>query len=180
MRERGTPRSVEEAKSLLFDQLARAPRTRAQLQAFLRRKGIPEDVAQEALERLSELGLVDDAAFAAAWVAERRRSRGLAPAALAAELRRRGVEPDVVRETVGSVGPEEIETTAVALLRRRAAATDGLPPEVRARRLLGMLARRGYPPDIASRAVRRVLGDLVDGASAAVEEDTVQDMIEPA
>jgi regulatory protein len=150
------------ARSIALDLLTAAPRTRAQLAAAMGRRGVPGDVATEVLERFTDVGLIDDAAFAQAWVVSRQRGRGLAPRALTSELRQRGVpEPDIA-EAVGAIAHDDVESTARTLVRRRAPATVGLPTQVRVRRLAGMLARKGYPGDVAMRAVRDVLGESAD------------------
>ncbi|MGH8889420.1 MAG: regulatory protein RecX [Acidothermaceae bacterium] len=151
------PASV--ARSIALNLLTAAPRTRAQLADAMRRRAVPDDVAAEVLDRFGEVGLIDDAAFAEAWVTSRQSGRGLAPRALANELRKRGVEEPVIAEAVSAVPRDDVESTARALVRRRTRAMTGLPTEVKVRRLAGMLARKGYPGDIAIRAVRDVLAE---------------------
>jgi len=109
------------------------------------------------LDRFGEVGIVDDAVFAEAWVDSRHAGRGLARRALAAELRQRGVDEDTVRAAVDGLSPAQEEATARQLVRRRLAATRGKPTEVRVRRLMGMLARRGYSAGLAYRLVREEL-----------------------
>lgn len=78
------------ARTICLRMLTAAPRTRAQLAEALAKRGIPDDVAQQVLDRLVTVGLIDDAAYAEAWVRSRHESRGLARRALVHELRRRG------------------------------------------------------------------------------------------
>jgi regulatory protein len=132
-------------------------RARAQLEQALRRRDVDDTVAAAVLDRLTEAGLIDDAAFAGAWVDSRHAGRGLGRRALAAELRRRGVAEDTVRDAVDDLTPDREEATARALVRRRLQATRRLDTEVRTRRLLGMLARKGYPPGLCYRLVREEL-----------------------
>src|SRR6202020_3376559 len=70
------------ARQVCLRLLTLAPRTRAQLADALRKRGIPDSVADEVLGRLADVGLIDDAAFARAWVESRHHSRGLAGRAL--------------------------------------------------------------------------------------------------
>jgi regulatory protein len=151
------PESV--AREICLRLLASAPRTRAQLVDALRRKEIPDDVAERVLGRFSDVGLIDDAAFAQAWVQSRHLGRGLARRALAAELRRRGVAEDTVDEAVQTLDPDQEERTARELVARRLAGTRGLDPARRMRRLVGVLARKGYPPGLAYRVVKEALAD---------------------
>jgi regulatory protein len=126
------------------------------------RRGVPEDVGVEVLDRFTEVGLVDDAAYAQAWVASRQRTRGLAPRALASELRQRGVAEPLIAEAVDAVDGEEIEAAARALVRRKMRTMVGLPREAKLRRLSGLLARKGYPSDVSIRVVRDVLEEQSD------------------
>ena len=146
------------ARTICLRQLTGAPRTRAQLAQTLRRRGIPDEVAGRVLDRLGDVGLVDDATFAQAWVRSRSVGRGLARRALSHELRGRGVADEVIGEALDRLDPDEELANARALVVRRLPATSGLPPEVRMRRLAGVLARKGYPPGVAVRVVREALG----------------------
>ncbi len=109
------------------------------------------------LGRFAEVGLIDDATFAAAWVESRHHGRGLGRRALAAELDRRGVARDDIAVAVERLSPETERATALALVERRVAATAGQPYPVRVRKLAGMLARKGYPAGIAFSVVREAL-----------------------
>lgn len=145
------------ARQICLHQLEHAPRTRAELAAALARKGVDEQVATRVLERFGEVGLIDDRAYAQAWVSTRHAGRGLASRALAHELRRRGVEEPLVAEAVETLDPEQELATARALVARKLPASRGLAPDVRVRRLASMLARKGYPAGIAFRLVREAL-----------------------
>ncbi|GAA3124982.1 hypothetical protein GCM10010466_14800 [Planomonospora alba] len=145
------------ARAICLRLLTAAPRTRAQLAEALRKREVPEDAAEAVLERFSEVGLIDDEAFAAAWVSSRHAGRGLARRALASELRHRGVDEDTVKEAVGRLDPEEEAETARRLVERKLRSTRGLDPAARTRRLAGMLARKGYGPGLAFRVIREAL-----------------------
>ncbi|GII78280.1 hypothetical protein Sru01_32620 [Sphaerisporangium rufum] len=151
----GDPAAV--ARAVCLRLLTMAPRTRAQLAEALRRRGIPDAAADSVLSRFSDVGLIDDEAFAAAWVSSRHAGRGLARRALAAELRNRGVEEEVVREAVDRLDPDEEIETARRLVERRLPGTRGLATPARVRRLAGMLARKGYSSGLAYRVVREAL-----------------------
>lgn len=118
---------------------------------------MPTEAAEEVLARFEDVGLIDDAAFAAAWVDSRHHSRGLARRALARELRTKGVDSTVIDEAVGRLDSEREEETAQALVARKLRSTRGLDREKRLRRLAGMLARKGYSEGLALRVVRRAL-----------------------
>ncbi|WP_329425077.1 recombination regulator RecX [Streptosporangium sp. NBC_01495] len=147
------------ARGICLRLLTMAPRTRAQLAEALRKREVPQEAADAVLDRFSEVGLIDDEAFAAAWVSSRHAGRGLARKALASELRHRGVDEETVNEAVDQLDPEEEAETARRLVRRKLSSTRGLEPAVRTRRLAGMLARKGYGPGLAFRVIREVLED---------------------
>ena len=147
----------EAARQICLRLLAAAPRTRAQLAAALRRRRVPDEVAEAVLGRFAEVRLIDDAAFARAWVETRHHGRGLARRALSAELRQRGVAAEEVRAAVGTLGDQEEITTARRLVAKRAEASRGRPLAARVRHLIGMLARKGYPPGLAYQVVREAL-----------------------
>ncbi len=143
-----------------------APRTRAQLAERMVAKDVPEQVATDVLDRFEEVGLVDDGAFAEAYVHSRSRSRG--KRALAQELRRKGVDEETARDALEGVDAETEEQAARDLLRRPLAASRGLDRATRQRRLAGVLARRGYSPGLVMRLVREALGE--DEAAEALED----------
>ncbi|MFF7731249.1 recombination regulator RecX [Streptomyces sp. NPDC008001] len=151
------PRPEEQARAICLRLLTGTPRTRKQLADALAKRGIPDEVAEEVLSRFEDVGLIDDAAFAGAWVESRHHGRGLARRALARELRTKGVDSAVIDEAVGQLDAEQEERTARELVERKLRATRGLDREKRLRRLAGMLARKGYAEGLALRVVRRAL-----------------------
>ncbi|MET8232379.1 regulatory protein RecX [Micromonospora sp. NPDC005298] len=152
-----TPRDESEvAREICLRQLAVRPRTRAELAGALAKRGISEQVSAEVLDRYDEVGIIDDAAFARAWVSSRHSGRGLARRALANELRRKGVDGEVATEALGELDEETEAETARALIERKLRTARGEPDAV-FRRLVGMLARKGYPPGVAIRAVKDAL-----------------------
>ncbi|QOC92967.1 regulatory protein RecX [Micromonospora craniellae] len=153
----GPPRDeAEVAREICLRQLAARPRTRAELATALARRGISEEIADQVLDRYDEVGIIDDAAFARAWVTSRHAGRGLARRALANELRRRGVDGDTASEALGELDETTEAGTARALVERKLRTARGEPDAV-FRRLVGMLARKGYPPGVAIRAVKEAL-----------------------
>ncbi|MFC7644128.1 recombination regulator RecX [Streptosporangium lutulentum] len=147
------------ARGICLRLLTMAPRTRAQLAEALRKREVPEEAAEAVLERFSEVGLIDDEAFAAAWVSSRHAGRGLARRALASELRHRGVDEEVVKEAVEQLDSDQEAETARRLVERKLSSTRGLERAVRTRRLASMLARKGYGPGLAFRVIREALED---------------------
>ncbi|WP_412740848.1 regulatory protein RecX [Krasilnikovia sp. MM14-A1259] len=147
------PRDESEvAREICLRQLAVRPRTRAELAKALTRRQISTEIIVEVLDRYDEVGIIDDAAFARAWVSSRHHGRGLARRALAGELRRRGIAADVASEALDSLDEESEAVAARALVDRKLRTAKGAPEAV-FRRLVGMLARKGYPAGVAIRAV---------------------------
>jgi regulatory protein len=157
------------ARAIVLRKLTAAPRTRAQLAGELASRNVPDDVATGVLDRFTEVGLVDDAAFAALWVQSRHARRCLSRRALAHELRAKGVDDETVRAAVARVDDDDERSAAAALVARRLPATRAQPREVRARRLAGMLARKGYASGVAMAAVRDALA--AEGAELANLDD---------
>ncbi|MDC0772302.1 recombination regulator RecX [Streptomyces sp. HD] len=148
---------VEQARAICLRLLTGTPRTRKQLADALRKREIPDDAAEEVLSRFEEVGLINDSAFADAWVESRHHGRGLARRALAQELRTKGVESTLIDAAVAQLDSEQEETTARELVARKLRSTRGLDRDKRLRRLAGMLARKGYPEGMALRVVRQAL-----------------------
>jgi regulatory protein len=164
----------ERARQVCLRLLTAAPRTSAQLAEAMRRKGVPAEAAEAVLGRLAGVGLIDDAAFARAWVESRHHARGLSRRALTAELKRRGVPGEEVQAAVGALDPDQEIATARRLVARAMAATRGRPLPVRIRRLVGLLARKGYPAPLAYRVVREVLEqEGIDTAGAGIDLDSM-------
>jgi regulatory protein len=163
---------AERAREICLRQLAVRPRTRAELATALRRGGISKEVAAQVLDRYDEVGMIDDVAFARAWVSSRHHSRGLARRALASELRQRGVAPDTVGAALSELDGDTEAATARALVERKLRTTTG-EPEAVFRRLAGMLARKGYPAGLAFRVVKEAM------AAQSAEAAEFAELIDP-
>src|SRR3954453_14102516 len=103
--EMGDPESV--ARGICLRALTGAPKTRQQLADLLATRGVPDDAAEAVLDRFTEVGLIDDATYARAWVTSRQAGRGLARRALSAELRAKGVDAEVAAEAVEAVDDDD-------------------------------------------------------------------------
>jgi regulatory protein len=152
------PASV--ARTIVLRQLTMAPRSRAQLAQKLADRGTPTDVADQVLDRMEQVGLVDDEAFAEGWVRSRQATRGLSRRALAHELRSKGIDDDLTRATLDQVDDDTEVELARGLVAKRLPSVRGLPPEKQVNRLVGMLARKGYSSGLAFRVVRDALAEV--------------------
>ena len=160
--EPGDPESV--ARAVCLRALTGAPKTRRQLAELLERRGIPEDAADAVLDRFGEVGLVDDAAFARAWVSSRQAGRGLARRALKTELRTKGVDGEDAEQALALVDDEDERAAARRLVERRLSGLRRVDRVTATRRLVGMLARKGYGGGLAAGVVRDVLDETGFGA----------------
>jgi regulatory protein len=171
----------ERAREICLRQLSVRPRTRAELAKALAAKSISAEVIADVLDRYDEVGIIDDAAFAQAWVSSRHHGRGLARRALANELRQRGVAAEVAGEALETLDDEDEAATARALVDRKLRTATGSPEAV-FRRLVGMLARKGYSAGVAIRTVKDALAardaeaaefaDQIDADALADQETT--------
>ena len=168
------PESV--VRTIVLTALTAAPKSRAQLEAKLAAKDAPPDVVAKVLDRFEEVGLVDDAEFARTLVRSRQTSRGLAGRALRQELRRSGVADEVAADAVAELDPETELATARALVARCLPSTRGLPTAKRMNRLVGLLARKGYPGGLAAQVVREALA--LDAVEAGLESGAETELVD--
>jgi len=140
--------------------LARRARPRADLERWLRQREFGGEEIAPALDKLTELGLLDDLAFARSYAASRTVGRGFGRRRVAAELARKGVPRPIVDQVLGDLA-EELETSEPeameAAAEKRARSLRALEPEVAQRRLFGWLVRRGCDARLASDLARRLL-----------------------
>jgi regulatory protein len=148
----GDPEAV--ARAICLRALTQRARSRSELADLLARRDVPDDAARTVLDRFVEVGLIDDAALAESLAGAQHRERGLARRAVAAKLRQRGLDDDVVGAALTGIDAESERERARQLVQARLRAMGALPPEVRARRLVGLLARKGYPAGLAWAVVR--------------------------
>ncbi|MGA8848022.1 MAG: regulatory protein RecX [Nocardioides sp.] len=142
------------ARKILLDALTGQARSRKELSDKLAKKLVPSEIAERLLDRFEEVGLVDDAAFARLWVSHRQPGKGLARRALAQELRRKGVDDEVAREVLDEVDPADEEQAARRLVRKKLRTLTRVDDLVATRRLVSLLARKGYSSGMAYSIVR--------------------------
>jgi regulatory protein len=138
--------------------LTGAPRTRRQIADGLRRRGYADDVVEELVERFTDVGLLDDAELAGMIARSQLAERSLSRRGIAAELRRRGIDDDDARAALDTIDDDAEDEALRELVRKRLARTAGLDRDVRVRRVMGVLARKGYAPGPALAAISAELG----------------------
>lgn len=142
-------------RAILLRQLTASAKSRAQLKTKLLEKEIPENIAEELLDRFEEIQLVDDEAFAEGWVRSRARSRGLARGAIKRELREKGVDDETAQQALEQIDDGDEEERARELVRTKLRPDSmGADRDKALRRLVGMLARKGYGGSMAFRIAR--------------------------
>jgi len=136
-------RTAARESALLF--LTRREHARAELAGKLKQKGYPGEVIASVLDELERQRYLDDQRFAQLWVAHRRAAHPRGRRMVALELEQKGVAPEVAREAIDVVFPENEEREDMAaLIRKRLRSLQRLDPQVARRRLFGFLARRGF------------------------------------
>jgi regulatory protein len=163
----GDPESV--ARSICLRALTQRAQSRAELATKLARRGIPDHAARAVLDRFTEVGLIDDDALAETFALAAHRERGLSGRAVATKLRQRGIDEPVVQAAVGQIDADSERQAARALVARKLPSLVGVEPQARARRLVSLLARRGYSPGLAYQVVREVVAEA-DLSGAELED----------
>jgi regulatory protein len=151
-------RRDEQARALCLRLLTARSRTRAELTAQLAKRGYPDDVSNRVLDRLAAVGLVDDVDFAEQWVQSRRANSGKSKRALAAELHTKGVDNEVITTVLAGIDAGAERERAAQLVRTRLRREELSEDNTRiSRRLVGLLARRGYSQSVAGEVIRAEL-----------------------
>ncbi|WP_458683698.1 recombination regulator RecX [Prescottella equi] len=164
---KGSPETLAaRAKDVCLRLLTDRARSRAELEQKLAQKGYPQAVIDTVLDRLAEVKLVDDAAFAEQWVHSRHTYSGKGRRALATELRRKGIDDSTSNEALSQISADDERERAAELVRKKLLRTtsadiaDRDDRERLMRRLVGMLARRGYPAGLSFAVVKAELAEL--------------------
>jgi regulatory protein len=155
--------AVTAALDRALNMLAFRARSVRELRRRLLEKGEQPEIADAAIARLTELGLLDDASYARQFARAKVLGSGLSRRRLQQELFRKGVEREVADEAIADVMAEdEVDEDAIIdrVARRKLRTLASLEPETRRRRLYAFLARRGYDLD----DIRRVMDELLRDA----------------
>jgi regulatory protein len=156
---------VRRAQDLCVRLLSVRARSRTELRQAMARKEIEEEVAELVLGRLDRAGLIDDEAFAQEWVASRHGHKGLSRRAFVNELRRKGVDDSVAAQAAAAVDEDSELERARELVRRKLPSVARVDDTTKLRRLVGVLARKGYAEGMAIRVVREELARAGSGLS---------------
>ena len=141
---------------MLLHQLSRSMKTRHQLAEVLKRREIPEDISLGVLDRFEEAQLIDDKAFAEAFVRSRI-SLGKGKSVIQRELRSKGVAPEIIEQATLELSQEQEQQIADELAANRLSRMRGLDSKTIERRVIGFLQRRGFSNQVAFSALRKAL-----------------------
>lgn len=149
-------------RNILLAQLSRSMKTRCQLEKVLLRKECDPELFEPILNRYEEAELINDRAYAAAFVSMRLQTKGLAVSALRRELKMRGIDDQIILEVLSDITMEDQLDRATELAAKRLRGMSSLDPRVASRRVFGFLQRRGYSGTVASDAIRRANSQAVN------------------
>lgn len=152
----------QRAKNVLLYQLSRSMKTRHQLAEILKNREIPSEIAEQVLDRFTEAQLISDDAFAGAYV-RTRLENGRSGSAIKMELRRKGVAQELIELHLAQIDADIEQGIANQLAANRFARMSALEAEVRKRRLMGFLQRRGFSQSVAARAIASAAANAIRG-----------------
>jgi regulatory protein len=155
--------AADAAKQVLLRRLSHAPRTRKELAKDLKDKDISDEVANIALDRFEEVGLINDQALASNYVSSQHERKGIGKNALRQQLRAKGVSDDVALEAVSQISDDQEFQAAFALACKKIRSLQRDDAKTQLRKIVGVLARKGYSSNLAFRVAKEVITDLPDG-----------------
>jgi len=155
--------AADAAKQVLLRRLSHAPRTRKELAKDLKDKDISDEVANIALDRFEEVGLINDQALASNYVSSQHERKGIGKNALRQQLRAKGVSDDVALEAVSQISDDQEFQAAFALACKKIRSLQRDDAKTQLRKIVGLLARKGYSSNLAFRVAKEVITDLPDG-----------------
>lgn len=147
------------ARNIALRQLSMAPKSRKQLEEALTKRKVPQDVAKVCLDRLTEVGLIDDLAYAGMFIRSRCITKKVSRSVLKMELRQKGITDEFIEESLQQISDEDEYQMATDLVIKKLRSMKNLEKDVMQRRLFGLLARKGYHAGISTKVIREQLND---------------------
>ena len=160
--------AADAAKQVLLRRLSHAPRTRKELAKDLKDKDISDEVANVALDRFEEVGLINDQALASNYVSSQHERKGLGKNALRQQLRAKGVSDDVALEAISQISDDQEFQAAFELACKKIRSLQRDDAKTQLRKIVGVLARKGYSSNLAFSVAKEVIKDLPDGLPAEI------------
>ena len=162
--ETGSQDLYSEARNIVLNQLNFMPRSRKELETTLAKRHIEPDVAKSVLDRFEEIGMVDDAAFAELLIRSRCNTKRVSRSVIRQQLRQKGVDQEIIEAALTVISDADELRMATELVERKVRAMARLEPDVRKRRLFGLLARKGYNTAVALRVIQDLEASDFNGA----------------
>lgn len=153
-------KQAQRARNVLLHQLARSSKSTQQLREILEKREIDFEIAESAIERFTEVGLIDDLQFAQTFVNSRRKFLGKSATVIRRELRQKGISDEIATQVLAEITQEDELQLARQLAQRRINQLVRFEPEVRRRRLTAFLLRKGFSSSVVSQAVRQAEASL--------------------
>ena len=144
------------ANTIALNALVARAKSKGELLAHLKKRGVEDDVAQATIFRLQENGLINDSEFAKAWTQSRHTSKKLSKRIIAGELRTRGVDQSSIDEALEEIDDESEYRTAFSLGMKKYNTMSRLEPEVQIRRIQSLLQRKGFSLPTIARVIREL------------------------
>ncbi len=160
--------AADAAKQVLLRRLSHAPRTRKELAKDLKDKDISDEVANVALDRFEEVGLINDQALASNYVSSQHERKGLGKNALRQQLRAKGISDDMALEAISQISDDQEFQAAFALACKKIRSLQRDDAKTQLRKIVGVLARKGYSSNLAFRVAKEVISDLPDGLPSEI------------
>ena len=160
--------AADAAKQVLLRRLSHAPRTRKELAKDLKDKDISDEVANVALDRFEEVGLINDQDLASNYVSSQYERKGLGKNALRQQLRAKGVSDDVALEAISQISDDQEFQAAFALACKKIRSLQRDDAKTQLRKIVGVLARKGYSSNLAFSVAKEVIKDLPDGLPSEI------------
>ena len=144
------------ANTIALNALVARAKSKGELLAHLKKRGVEDDIAQATIFRLQENGLINDTEFAKAWTQSRHTSKKLSKRIIAGELRTRGVDQSSIDEALDEIDDESEYRTAFSLGMKKYNTMSRLEPEVQIRRIQSLLQRKGFSFPTIARVIREL------------------------
>ena len=144
------------ANTIALNALVARAKSKGELLAHLKKRGVEDDVAQATIFRLQESGLINDEEFAKAWTQSRHTSKKLSKRIIAGELRTRGVDQSSIDQALDEIDDESEYRTAFSLGMKKYNTMSRLEPEVQIRRIQSLLQRKGFSFSTIARVIREL------------------------
>jgi regulatory protein len=151
----------ERARNIVLKLLERGPKSSAELAAALEKHEIPAEIIKHVISRFSEVELINDQAYAQQVVDASRRTKGLARSMVKRKLADKGLDQEIINQVAADISDEDELAVATELAIKRFGQLGKLDPDVRNRRLVGFLQRRGFGSGVVFAAIREAEANAV-------------------